>query len=316
MAMLFDSLFALASPAGRRARLSILIFHRVLSEKDPLFPDEPDTARFDEIMAWLTAWFWILPLDEAVARLKTGSLPARSVAITFDDGYADNFRNALPVLKKYGTPATFFMATGFIDGGRMWNDTVIEAIRACPDDVLDLERLTLGSFPLDSLETRRQAIEAIIPRIKYLPIRERAEMAERIAELARADLPLDLMMTSEQIRQMRRQGMQIGAHTVAHPNLVNLSLGKARQEIAESKGFLENLLGERIGLFAYPNGKPGKDYSAEHVTLARELGFDAAFSTTHGCAARHSDLFQLPRFTPWDRTKNRFAMRLLRNMLI
>lgn len=311
--MLFDKLFALLSPAGQRARLSTLIFHRVHAREDPLFPEETDSTHFDEIMTWLSSWFRVLPLDEAVSRLKSGTLPARSVAITFDDGYADNFENALPILKKHGVSATFFVATGFLDGGRMWNDTVIEAIRRCPDEALDIE--DLGHFRLDSLAARRRAIEAIISRIKYLPIRERAEKAERIAEEAGVSLPSDLMMTSEQIRQIHRSGMPIGVHTVAHPNLVNLRLDEAREEIVKSRNFLENLLGARVGLFAYPNGKPGKDYSREHVNLTKELGFDAAFSTMHGCATRHSDLFQLPRFTPWDRTKNRFAMRLLQNML-
>jgi peptidoglycan/xylan/chitin deacetylase (PgdA/CDA1 family) len=313
--MFFDSLFSLLSPAGRGARLSILIFHRVFPERDPLFPGEPDAARFGEILGWIGAWFRVLPLDEAVARLRAGALPARALAITFDDGYADNFENAVPILEKHGLPATFFVSTGFLDGGRMWNDTVIESIRACPDETLDLDDSGLGRFRLDSIENRRRAIETIISRIKYLPVHERSGKAERIAHVSGVDLPSDLMMTSEQIRQLHRRGMQIGAHTIAHPNLVNIGLEEARKEIAGSKRFLEELLEARIRLFAYPNGKPGKDYSPEHVRLARELGFDAAFSTARGCATRHSDPFQLPRFTPWDRTQARFALRLSRNML-
>jgi peptidoglycan/xylan/chitin deacetylase (PgdA/CDA1 family) len=311
----FDRLFALASPAGWRARLSVLIFHRVLPARDPLFPDEPDLARFDAVMGWVKAWFRVLPLDEAVARLQAGTLPSRSAAITFDDGYADNFENAVPILRKHGLPATFFVATGFLDGGRMWNDTVIEAIRACQHEALDLQALGIGFFRLDSIEARRQAIETILPKIKYLPVRERIDRAERIAELASADLPSGLMMSSEQVRQMRQSGMQIGAHTVRHPILASIGIAEARDEIAESKRFLESLLGTRVGLFAYPNGKPGMDFLAEHVGLVKELGFDAAFSTAYGCATVRNDPFQLPRFTPWDRTKNRFAVRLLRNML-
>jgi peptidoglycan/xylan/chitin deacetylase (PgdA/CDA1 family) len=311
----FDCLFALASPAGRRARLSILIFHRVLPSRDPLFPDETDVARFDEIMNWVKAWFRVLPLDDAVARLQAGSLPARSAAITFDDGYADNFEYALPILKKHGLPATFFVATGFLDGGWMWNDTVIESIRACTDEALDLKTLGIGFFRLDSRDARRQAIEIILPRIKYLPIRERIDLSERIADLANVDLPSGLMMSSEQVLEMCRSGMQIGAHTVRHPILASISISEAREEIAESKRFLEELLGRHVSLFAYPNGKPETDFRAEHVRLVKELGFEAAFSTVHGCATGRGDLFQLPRFTPWDRTKNRFGARLLRNLL-
>jgi peptidoglycan/xylan/chitin deacetylase (PgdA/CDA1 family) len=108
--------------------------------------------------------------------------------------------------------------------------------------------------------------------------------------------------------------MQIGAHTVRHPILSSIGLAEAGEEIAEGKRFLEDLLETRVGLFAYPNGKPETDFRAEHAGLVKELGFDAAFSTVHGCATGRSDLFQLPRFTPWDRTKNRFGARLLRNL--
>lgn len=131
-------LFQLLSPSGARARLSVLIFHRVLPQPDPLFPDEIDAARFDAILGWLRSWFNVLPLDEAAQRLKDGSLPARAAALSFDDGYADNHDIALPLLQKHGLPCSFFIATGFLDGGRMWNDTLIESIRLSTKPLLDL----------------------------------------------------------------------------------------------------------------------------------------------------------------------------------
>ena len=124
------ALFGLLSPGGARARLTVLIFHRVHPGQDAMFPGEMHAATFRERMGWVREWFNVLPLDEAVAALARGTLPARALAITFDDGYADNFTVALPILQQLGLPATFFIATGFLDGGRMWNDTVIEAMRA------------------------------------------------------------------------------------------------------------------------------------------------------------------------------------------
>lgn len=85
------------------------------------------------------------------------------------------------------------------------------------------------------------------------------------------------------------------------------------QEIAKSKTQLENICGEEIRLFAYPNGTPGKDYCQRHVDMVRELGFDAAVSTVRGNALPYSDPWQLPRFTPWDRTPRRFMARSLLN---
>lgn len=304
------------SPGGINGRLSVFIFHRVLAESDPLFPDEPDANRFSQMLDWIKSWFNVLPLDVAVNCLKQGDLPPRSAAITFDDGYADNRTIALPILRQYGLPATFFIATGFLDGGRMWNDTVIESVRRSENDVLDLTSMELGRYSILSTGEKREAIKTIIGRIKYLPVEERASLTERISEFAGIRPPDDLMMTSAQVAEMRDAGMQIGAHTVSHPILTSISLQQAREEIASSKSHLEQLLGEKITLFAYPNGKPGVDYQPEHAALVNELGFQAAVSTAWGCATASSDMHQIPRFTPWDKSRVRFGIRLLGNLRI
>ena len=307
-------LFRWTSPAGPCARLSVLIFHRVLPEPDPIFPDEMYAARFDRVCGWLASWFNVLPLDRAVAALKTGTLPARAACITFDDGYADNCRIAMPILQRHALTATFFIATGFLDGGRMWNDTVVESIRRSNGMSLDLSSLGLGVHPIGSISERQSAIAALLRQIKYLAVQERIAVTEQIARLAKVQLPHDLMMTSREVVAMRHGGMQIGAHTVSHPILAALSDDDARNEIEGSKIVLEQLLGERVGLFAYPNGKPGEDYTPRSVKLVRGFDFDAAVSTQWGASSTADDLFQIRRFTPWDRTKLRFGARLLRNL--
>lgn len=312
--MLLKPLLQWASPAGAHGRLSVLIFHRVLSEPDPLFPEEMHARRFDALCGWLASWFNVLPLDEAVERLKAGSLPARSACITFDDGYADNHHVALPILQRHVLKATFFIATSFLDGGRMWNDTIIESIRGCNMAVLDLSTLGLGRHALDSIANRLAAIASLIDQVKYRPFAERITITEQLGHLAGVQLPHDLMMTSDEVKAMRHAGMQIGAHTMSHPILARLTDEQARQEIEGSKRFLEQLLGERVGLFAYPNGKPGDDYTPQSVDVVRSLGFDAAVSTHWGALATGGDLYQIPRFTPWDPSRLRFGVRLLANL--
>ena len=306
-------LFHLMSPAGARGRLSILVFHRVLAEPDLLFPNEMHARRFDMLCGWLASWFNVLPLDVAVERLKAGNLPTRAACITFDDGYADNHQLAMPILQRHGMTATFFIATGFLDGGRMWNDTIVESVRACGAPVLDLSSLGLGSHALGSIADRRAAISRLIDGVKYRQVEQRVSITERMAQLARVQLPHDLMMTSEEVKALRLAGMQIGAHTASHPILARLTDERARQEIQDSKQFLESLLGERVGLFAYPNGKPGEDYTPQTVEVVRSLGFDAAVSTHWGASRVGDDMFQIRRFTPWDRTRLRFGMRMLAN---
>ena len=303
----------LASPAGHGARLSILIYHRVLPAPDPLLHGEVDAARFDWQMALVARHFHVLPLTEAVERLGRGALPTRALAITFDDGYADNLSVALPVLQKHGLSATFFVAAGFLDGGRMWNDTVIEAFRAAPGPAWDLGALGLGTHPVTTPAERRAGYGRVIAVLKYLPFAERAEKVQALAAAASLPAGSELMLSSTGLRRLRAAGMEIGGHTVSHPILLRLDEHAARREIAEGKERLEGLLGERLRLFAYPNGKPGQDYGPAHVDMVRSLGFRAALSTTWGAARAGDDPFQLVRFTPWDASPGRFHLRLLRN---
>jgi len=293
--------------------ISILIYHRVVAEPDALLPDLPSADEFDRQLAAVDRWFTVLPLREAAAKLRDGTLPVRSACITFDDGYADNASVALPVLRRRGVPATFFVSTSFIDGGRMWNDSVIETIRAKKGDVLDARTIGLGSLDISSTQSRRDAIDRVLSGLKYLPQEERQKRVETLAAEASRPLPSDLMMTSEQVRSLHASSMEIGAHTVTHPILARLDRDRASSEIRESRRRLEAITGKPVTLFAYPNGKPGKDYGREHVDMVKQMGFEAAVSTAWGVAHAQSDAFQLPRFTPWDRTPGKFVLRLMHN---
>lgn len=305
---------SVASPAGARGRLSILIFHRVLPAADPLYPDVPWAADFEARMHWVRTWFNVLPLAQAIDALYAGRIPSRALAITFDDGYADNEEIAAPILHRLGMTATFFVSTGFLGGGCMWNDRVIEAIRACEAPQIDLRPLGLACHPLGSPAARRQAIDTTLVGIKHLPPEQRQAATQAIVAAAGGRPSPGLMMQPGQVRRLRELGMDVGAHTVTHPILTRLGADAAHEEMSRGKRELEAVLGERVDLFAYPNGVPGQDYGREHAAMARECGFTAAVSTAWGAASARSDRFQLPRFTPWDRTRLRYGVRLLANL--
>ncbi len=302
------------APAGKHTRLTVLIFHRVHATVDPIFPREPDAHFFDQQISWIKRWFQVLPLAEAVEGLRAGTLPARPAVITFDDGYADNHDVALPILQAHGVSASFFIATGFLDGGRMWNDTLIEALRRCPAPQLDLNVLDLGTHTLGDVAQRRAAIDTLITQVKHLEPALRQQQVDAIAAQAGVSLPDNLMLTSMQVREMARAGMTIGAHTLHHPILARLPDDEAYTEMLESKRHLEQIIDAPVRFFAYPNGKPGQDYNATHAKLAREAGFSAALSTAWGAAAPGCDLYQIPRFTPWDRRAWRYGLRLADNL--
>jgi len=305
--------YRLLSPGGATAKLDIFIFHRVYPRIDPLAPGEPDVARFERLIRFLSVAFTLLPLAEAAERLAAGTLPAAAACITFDDGYVDNLTLAAPILARFNAPATIFIATGYLDGGRMWNDTVIESIRRTSVETLDLGDLGLPTVPLATMDQKREAIGALLPLIKYRPVDERISLSDAIARRARVTPPSDLMLTTPQLRELAAApNITIGAHTRRHPILACTAAGEAEAEIAGSRADLEGMLQKRVDLFAYPNGRPDKDYRAEHVEMVRRAGFRHAVSTAQGVASAPADPLQLPRFTPWGESMPKFGLQLAR----
>lgn len=302
-------LFTPLSPSGRHARLAIFIFHRVLATTDNLQPGEPDVIRFERIVRFLRRAYTLLTVSDAAKKLADGTLPAAAACITFDDGYADNYYLAAPILSRYAAPATFFIATGYVDGGCMWNDRIIEALRIAPSGIFDLEDVGLGHFRLGDACSRLQACQIILPQLKYFAQDQRERVALDVAKSCGLGDDITLMMTTHQLRALQREGIEIGAHTDTHPILERIADNKAEVEIRHSKACLENILEKSVTAFAYPNGRPEKDYSFRHTEMVRKAGFLAAVSTEQAIATSASDRFQLPRFTPWDIGITRFVLR-------
>jgi peptidoglycan/xylan/chitin deacetylase (PgdA/CDA1 family) len=292
-----------AGSRGAAHRLLILTYHRVLPARDSQLRGDPTAEEFDTQVATLKSRFNVVRLDVGLERLRAGTLAPASVALTFDDGYADNHDVALPILRKHGATATFFIANGYLDGRRMWNDTVIESVRRLDRPSISLAELDAAlatePLPLGSADERYATTQKIIDTIKHFDPARREAITTRLKELAATPLPDDLMMTSDKVRGLHSAGMLIGAHTVHHPVLTAVEAGAAEREIADGRAALANIVGEPIRFFAYPNGRPGRDYDRRHVDIVRKLGFDAAVSTAHGFASAHSDFAQLPRVAAW-----------------
>ena len=292
-------------------RLLILCYHRVLPQPDPMLPDTVDARTFSRHMGVLRRHFTVLPLQTAVELLASNELPPLAVSITFDDGYADNWSVAAPILKQFDLPATLFVASGYLNGGRMWNDTIVEAVRRIDAERIDLETRDIGPLPLRTMEERAGSAMRIVLSLRRMTPAQRMTLTDLVASHVSSRLPTDLMLTSEQLQQLHDAGFEIGAHTVSHPILANLPYDQAVQEIRDSQDELRRLLGDDIRGFAYPNGHPGTDYGIEHVNAAREAGFEYAVTTSRGTGWTDTDRFQLPRLDPWDRSPLRFMARLV-----
>ncbi len=301
---------------GNSRRLVILTYHRVVAD-DPLKdPDEIDEQQFRMHVATLSRFFNVLKLSDAISGLRNGGLPSRAVAITFDDGYKDNVTAALPILEHYGVPATFFIATGFLDGGIMWNDTVIESVKRFEGDRIDLDELDLGSYPAREPGERIAAYRQIVGKLRYESQERRDVLCKAIAERLEVRLPTDLMMSSDDLPTLRAAGMEVGAHTRSHPILAVVSEEDARREIVDSKRDVEQIVGTEVSAFAYPNGRPGQDYKDCHVDMVRDAGFELAVSTAAGCVSAEADVFQLGRVSVWHRSRPKLVLRMLKNYFL
>lgn len=305
--------FSLSKLAGGpQAALPVLMYHRVMSELDPLQADVHTARTMDTQFATLARHFKVLPLDEAAALLAEGRLPPRAVSITFDDGYRDNHDIALPLLRKHGLSATFYVSSGFLNGGIMFHDVMVETVRHAPTGMLDLGLSDAAPVPLSDTATRVAALRVLVRQVKYLDADRRAELCERLLATLGCRAPKHLMMDDDQVRAMARAGMSVGGHTTQHMILSRLDEATAWEEIRGNADALSNLTGQRITSFAYPNGKPGVDYNAPHVEMVKRAGFTNAVSTHSGVGMRTASRFELPRFVLNEKTVPSVLMRMLR----
>lgn len=294
-------------------RLVVLNYHQVPEQPDPLRPTQVDRSVFREQVNTLRRYFHVIGLAEGIDAMRNNDLPSRAVAITFDDGYRDNHDVALDELVSARCPATFFIATDYLDGGRMWNDTLVESIRRIRQDSLSLEAFGLeGTLNLTTTGERIKAMRTLIPALKYLEPDAREAAVSRLASICGQPLPDDMMMTSAQVKNLAEAGMEIGAHTSSHPILLRLSDADAFEDIRRGRDALTRLLGQTPRFFAYPNGKLDQDFTHTHASMLPKLGFDAAFTTQWGYATRHMPAFELPRMGFDRNTGFKLALRVLR----
>jgi len=313
---LIQSLFSLLSPAGRAGRLSLMLFHKIPRDADPLTPGEPTLARFEQLLDFLAANTNVMPLAQATAALRSGSLPSRPVVLTFDDGYEEWVQNIAPALRQRNLPATFFVTTGQLqDTDGLWHERITAAVRALPDSGVVLPFGFSSFVRLDSLDKRTRLVRELQERLKYAPVRDRHDAIAMLEAQACRPLAMPGRFDMAAVRELHNQGFEIGAHTVHHPILNECTLAEARDEIGRCKEELEGIIGGRVDSFAYPNGRPGTDFGPEHVGLVRACGYSSAVTTSSGAATRATDPFQLPRFSPWGQSDAAVTVQLARNML-
>lgn len=229
----------------------------------------------------------------------------RDVAITFDDGYADNLHNAVPCLDRYGAPATFFITTGTLGGERLfWWDELADLLLG--GDSPAAISCTLESaghrWLLDDAVSRGQSeLERFKSIYALLQPMDGCARDRVIAEIA-AQCPAKMkfrpearQLTQDEVLKLASHPLaEVGAHTVTHPRLSSCTPSRQWIEISESRKFLEDLLGRTVSSFAYPYGGD-QHVNSTSTLMVQRAGYARACSTRPGPVFRDTDSFRLNR---------------------
>jgi peptidoglycan/xylan/chitin deacetylase (PgdA/CDA1 family) len=292
----------------------VLLYHRVNPDNDPFFPALSVKA-FDAQMSYLAANFQVLSLTEIINRIRQGlGIPSGTVAVTFDDGYRDNYIYAHPILNKYNCPATLFTATSYIGTEKlMWNDKLAMAIKFSSQKSITVPG-SKHTISLVSVAEKVAGLKHILEALKLLDEPEKLglveEILKRLDNKQRKSEPL--MLSWNELKQMAYEGWEVGSHTANHVILTRVPFCQAKEEIRSSGSMLERELDRPIRLFAYPNGKPG-DFDLPIKAFLRDAGYIGALTTVDRLNAQDVDLFEIGRKSPWEESVPGFALTLARN---
>lgn len=281
---------------------TILMYHRVITDPaaDPFSLGMCVTReRFAAQVSYFRRHFNPIGVAEANALLMSGgALPPRALSITFDDGYLDNLTNALPILEAHGMPAAVFVPTGGLDCDEMlWWDRVIAAVACTVKPHIDLAELGIaGTESRLSLAPWKQeaSVAHLLDRLWALqaaPLRAAVDRIERVLQPRLTPALKAGRLNSEQVRALHARGIEIGAHSVGHPNLALSSVAETRDELQASRSKLQQILQADVPGMAYPGGR----LRAETIQIAQELGFQYALATRIGTNKPPPSRFELRR---------------------
>ncbi|MEH1819266.1 MAG: polysaccharide deacetylase family protein [Nostoc sp.] len=316
------------------------MYHRVAEVDSDPWSLCVTPKNFAEQLEVLREYGYPLHLQQLKQKVSDRQLLNRSIVVTFDDGYADNFYNAKPLLEKYDIPATVFVTTGGIDQKQeFWWDE-LDRLLLQPGTLADLLQLNINGrihqwelreavhySEADRQRDRNWRMErkaeedptvrhtlyrSLYQMLQFLPVYERSKLLDELSLWANAK-PVSRVthrsLSNEEMVGLEDGGLiEVGAHTVTHPFLSQLPIASQRDEIQQSKDYLEKILGHPITSFSYPNGS----HTTLTTSIVQQAGFTCACSSIIGKVKGDSNFFLLPRVVVEDWDGETFARCLSR----
>lgn len=284
-----------------RDKLTILMYHGVvrqaLTVSDYCFITE---TQFREQMEYLAKHCRVVSLSDALQRLRTGSVDAPTVVITFDDGYQNVFDVAFPILREFYFPATVFVNTGFVGSSEtIWFCHLIQALANTHNRYLEWRGLKLD---LSTASAKAMASKNLQGLLKKLNHSDLLEQLDEIIEKLQVDdsllgsAPEFRILDRDAIAAMAKSGLiEFGAHTASHSILTRVPINRARDEIEQSVGSISDWTGHACRLFAYPNGG-SSDYDHKTLKILKDCGIHAAATTIQGPNTADTPMLELRRY--------------------
>ncbi len=316
----------------------VLLYHRVAELRSDPWGLAVTPHHFAEHLDVVRRQGQPIPLPHLIEAVRRGDVPRGAIAVTFDDGYADNLHHAKPALEQYEVPATVFVTTGALGQQReFWWDELDRLLlqpgvlpesvelrirgrkhrwdlgEAARYDDATADRYRRWRGWQKNATARHRLYRSLWALLRQLPEVERQTALDHVRAWAGAGStgrPTHRSVSPQELLTLAEGGVvDIGAHTVTHPRLSAIPVAAQGEELRLSKASLEDMLGRPVTTFAYPHGARS-DYTSDTVALARASGFVCACSAFRGAVRRNSDLFQLPRFVVQDWNGEEFARRL------
>lgn len=269
----------------------IFMLHRVLPEGEECYDPEMaiSTRLFESFLNWIQAEFEVIPLENLI---QSGRSRRRSCALTFDDGWVDNYRFAYPLLQQRKLPATIFLPVNFIGTERhFWQERIWHCQQSAPEDFAAAAREACQRLPwMGSL-----AADISLPGLRRRLLRRSSQEAEEFVHLLEQSLrtpPFSerAFVNWDEVEAMRANGVQFGSHTREHCLLSVCPPELAERELRRSHEQLQERWGGPCSL-AYPWG-------ANNLlirSLARQAGYTCAVTTRSGAWHEQDDVWALPR---------------------
>jgi peptidoglycan/xylan/chitin deacetylase (PgdA/CDA1 family) len=310
----------------------ILMYHRVDHVQCDPWELNVSPENFEHQLKCLKKYN-VIGMSELTESISENKNLKNSIALTFDDGYLDNFTHAAPLLKKYNLPATFYITTGNIgtDQKFWWDElqNIILLADLLPEkisltiagenfafDLADEAKLNQKLFSEiktwhaegKPINKRTALYFSLWKKLQALGPGARSNALHEIKQHANANsVSSGQMMNWEQVQSLGTEKLfSIGAHTINHPALGMHSASFQKKEIDDSRSVLKEKLNKEIFGFAYPHG----NYNRETISILNEESFHHAVTTEAKPVTLLSPLLELPRFQVKDWNENTFHMNL------